>query len=77
MTVLAIDQGTSGTKAIVVDPTEGVVGVSELAVNPRYLDGGGVEQDPGELLESVLAAGRAAVAEAKRPIDAVSLANQG
>ena len=77
MTVLAIDQGTSGTKAIVVDPTEGVVGVSELAVHPRYLDGGGVEQDPGELLESVLAAGRAAVAEAKRPIDAVSLANQG
>lgn len=78
MTVLAIDQGTSGTKAIVVDPLEGVVGVSEIAVHPRYLDGGGVEQDPGELLESVLATGRAAVAEAgNRPISAMSLANQG
>ncbi len=54
MTVLAIDQGTSGTKAIVVDPQEGVVGVAEVAVHPRYLDGGGVEQDPAELLESVL-----------------------
>jgi glycerol kinase len=77
VTVLAIDQGTSGTKAIVVDPADGVVGVSEVAVHPRYLDGGGVEQDPGELLASVLAAGRAAVEQARRPIDAVSLANQG
>lgn len=77
MTVLAIDQGTSGTKAIVVDPAEGVVGVAEVAVHPRYLDGGGVEQDPRELLDSVLAAGGAAMAQAGRPIDAVSLANQG
>jgi glycerol kinase len=77
VTVLAIDQGTSGTKAIVVDPDGGVCGVAEVPVHPRYLDGGGVEQDPAELLESVLAAGRAAVAEAARPIDAVSLANQG
>ncbi|MGJ6123137.1 FGGY family carbohydrate kinase [Mycolicibacterium sp. Y3] len=77
MTVLAIDQGTSGTKAIVVDPTDGVCGVAEIPVHPRYLDGGGVEQDPAELLASVLSAGRAAVADAGRPIDAVSLANQG
>jgi glycerol kinase len=77
MTVLAIDQGTSGTKAIVVDPADGVVGVAEVAVHPRYLDGGGVEQDPRELLDSVLEAGRAAVAQSGRPMDAVSLANQG
>lgn len=77
MTVLAIDQGTSGTKAIVVDPSGAVIGVSEIPVHPRYLGGGGVEQDPGELLESVLGAGRAAVAQAGRPIEAVSLANQG
>ncbi|KHO17925.1 FGGY family carbohydrate kinase [Mycolicibacterium setense] len=77
MTVLAIDQGTSGTKAVVVDPEDGVVGVAEVAVHPRYLDGGGVEQDPAELLESVLGAGRAALEEAGRPVDVVSLANQG
>ncbi|MEE6164091.1 MULTISPECIES: FGGY family carbohydrate kinase [unclassified Mycolicibacterium] len=77
MTVLAIDQGTSGTKAVVVDPIDGVVGLAEVAVHPRYLDGGGVEQDPGELLESVLTAGRAATEQAGRPIEAVSLANQG
>lgn len=77
MTVLAIDQGTSGTKAIVVDPADGVVGVAEIPIRPRYLDGGGVEQDPAELLDSVLDAGRAALAQAARPVDAVSLANQG
>jgi glycerol kinase len=74
---LAIDQGTSGTKAIVVDDSGAVVGLAERPVHPAYLAGGGVEQDPGELLESVLGAGRAAVAQGGRPIDAVSLANQG
>ncbi|CQD23612.1 glycerol kinase [Mycolicibacterium conceptionense] len=77
MTVLAIDQGTSGTKAIVVDPEHGVVGLAEVPVHPRYLDGGGVEQDPAELLESVLGAGRAALEQAGRSVSAVSLANQG
>jgi glycerol kinase len=77
MTVLAIDQGTSGTKAIVVDPEDGVCGVAEVPVHPRYLDGGGVEQDPTELLDSVLTAGRQAVDRAGRHIDVVSLANQG
>jgi glycerol kinase len=77
MTVLAIDQGTSGTKAIVVDPDDGVVGLAEVSVHPRYLDGGGVEQDPGELLDSVIATGKVAAAQANRPIEAISLANQG
>jgi glycerol kinase len=77
MAVLAIDQGTSGTKAVVLDPDDGIVGVAETAINPRYLPGGGVEQDPAEMLESVLATGRRAIAMAARPIRAVSLANQG
>jgi glycerol kinase len=75
--VLAIDQGTSGTKAIVVDPVDGVIAVAEEAVRPSYLPGGGVEQDPDELLASVLTAGRRALALAGRPVACVSLANQG
>ncbi|TCP48472.1 glycerol kinase [Tamaricihabitans halophyticus] len=75
--VLAIDQGTSGTKAMVVDGDDQVRGVVELPVRPDYLAGGGVEQDPAELLESVLESGRAAVAQAGVPIDCVTLANQG
>lgn len=74
--VLAIDQGTSGTKAVVVDDGR-VVSIAEVAVHPRYLPGGGVEQDPQELLDSVLTAGRRALAEAGCPVQAVSLANQG
>jgi glycerol kinase len=75
--ILAIDQGTSGTKALVHDGDQ-VLAVVERPVQPRYLAGGGVELDPRELLDSVLAAGRAAVAQAGDPaLEMVALANQG
>ncbi|MFI6057959.1 FGGY family carbohydrate kinase [Streptomyces sp. NPDC051286] len=75
--ILSIDQGTSGTKAIVVDAEEGTVAIAEETVRPTYLAGGGVEQNPHELLDSVLNAGRRAVSAAGRPIAGVALANQG
>ena len=74
---LAIDQGTSGTKAIVVDDSGQVVSIAEVAVRPEYLTGGGVEQDPEALFESVITAGRQALAQAGVAVAAVSLANQG
>lgn len=76
-TVLAIDQGTSGTKAIVVESAGRICGLSELPLQPRYLADGGVEQDPEELLSTVLASGRAAVAKSGLKIDIVTIANQG
>ena len=76
-TVLAIDQGTSGTKAVVVTGDGVVLGLAERPVRPAYLAGGGVEQDPRELLNSVLDAGREAVARSGARVDAVALANQG
>ena len=51
--------------------------MAEVALHPRYLDGGGVEQDPEALLDSVVDAGRRALAQAGVPIAAVALANQG
>lgn len=75
-TVLAIDQGTSGTKAIVVAGHE-VVASCEVSIRPDYRSGGAVEQDPMQLLASVLDAGRKAVKESGVQIDAVGLANQG
>ncbi|MEU6485796.1 FGGY family carbohydrate kinase [Streptomyces sp. NPDC046887] len=75
--VLAVDQGTSGTKALVVCPERGVIGSGFAPVRPRHLPGGRVEVDPRELLDSVLAAGRAALAGAGEPVAAVGLANQG
>lgn len=77
MMILAIDQGTSGTKAIVVDEDGSVLSLVEVPVHPEYLPGGLVEQDPMELFESVREAGTRAVNDAGVPIDAVSLANQG
>ncbi|MFB7942636.1 FGGY family carbohydrate kinase, partial [Streptomyces sp. NPDC056049] len=75
--VLAVDQGTSGTKALVLCPLRGVLGTGTAPVVPRHLPGGRVEVDPGELYGSVVAAGRAALAEAGVPVVAVGLANQG
>ena len=76
MAILALDQGTSGSKAIVVDD-DGIHAVVEQSISPDYLPDGGVEMDPMTLYRSVIEAGRQAVAEAGRPIEGVSLANQG
>jgi glycerol kinase len=75
--ILAIDQGTSGTKAIVVDAAGQVVSIAEIALRPTYLSGGGVEQDPEALYASVVDAGRRALDEAGVTVSAVALANQG
>jgi glycerol kinase len=75
--VLAIDQGTSGTKALVVSSERGVLSSAEVPVRPRYGDGGLVEQDPTELLDSVLDAGRRALDACGEPVEAIGLANQG
>ncbi len=75
--VLAVDQGTSGTKALVVSADGGVLASAQVPVRPRYGADGLVEQDPAELLASVLEAGRRAVEQAGGRVDAVALANQG
>jgi glycerol kinase len=75
--ILAIDQGTSATKALVVDAEGTVVATAEVNVHPSYLADGGVEQDPHELLDSVLAAGRAALEAAGGSVEMIALANQG
>jgi len=77
-TVLAIDQGTSSTKAMVVGPERDVLGSAAADARPRYGSDGSVEVDPEGMLRSVLDAGRQAVARAGEPrIDAIGLANQG
>ncbi|MBC3991564.1 carbohydrate kinase, partial [Streptomyces sp. AC563] len=75
--VLAVDQGTSGTKALVICPERGVIGTAYAELRPRYAAGGLAEVDPRALLASVLDAGRRALADAGEPVVAVGLANQG
>ena len=78
MRVLAIDQGTSATKAVVVEESGRVEALAEVPVDVRHGADGAVEVDPEVLWTSVLAAGTSAVASAGGgTIDAVGLANQG
>ncbi len=77
MNILAIDQGTSGTKAVVVDERDSILAVAEVPLRPDYRPGGIVEQDPAALWESVLVASHRAAADAGVAIDAVAVANQG
>src|ERR1700722_12603748 len=74
--ILAIDQGTSATKALLVGPGQQVLGTGEVPVR-LHAAGDAIEADPQELFDSVLAAGRAALAAAGAPAHAVALANQG
>jgi len=77
MNVLAIDQGTSSTKALVVAEGGDVLGEGNAPVHPRAEADGAVEQDAQELLDSIVSAGRAALDAAGAPVAAVGLANQG
>ncbi len=77
MNILAIDQGTSATKALLVGPGQQVLGTGEAPVRNQAA-GAAVEVDPEELYSSVLAAGQAALrAAGGAPAGALAIANQG
>jgi glycerol kinase len=75
--ILSIDQGTTNTKAIVVDPAGQVVGRGAAPVGLSSPQPGWVEQDADEIWRSVLAAVAAARASVPdvRPAG-VTIANQ-
>ena len=77
MKILAVDQGTSATKAVVFGDDGKTLASVEVAVTPHAVPGGGVEQDPEQLWDSVCAAGRDAIARAGGSVTAVGFANQG
>ncbi|MGN8245753.1 FGGY family carbohydrate kinase [Cellulomonas soli] len=51
--VVAIDQGTTNTKAVAVDPTGAVLARASAPLGIRHGDGGRVEQDPVQLWRTV------------------------
>jgi glycerol kinase len=78
LNILAIDQGTSATKALLTGPGGEVLGRGEVPVGTRSVGSAGVEADPEELFGSVVAAGQQALAAAGGArAHAVALANQG
>jgi glycerol kinase len=76
-TVLAIDQGTTATKAVVIGADEEVLAHAAERIATTALPGGGMEQDPEEIWRSIQSAAAKAIAKASSGIDAVALATQG
>jgi len=78
--ILALDQGTSATKACVYEPPGRLRGSASIPVRRHSPAPGSVEQDPLELLESCRAAAAAALADAgasASDLRCAALANQG
>jgi sugar (pentulose or hexulose) kinase len=76
--VLAIDQGTSATKAVVVGPGGAAADVVQVPLSVASGPDGAVEVDAEALWASVVSAGSEAMRRAGAPrLDAVALANQG
>ena len=52
--ILAIDQGTTGTRAAIVSDTGNLIATSYKEISQKYPMEGWVEQNPEEILKSVL-----------------------
>jgi glycerol kinase len=77
--VLAIDQGTTGTTCLVVDPELAVRGRGYAALPQHFPRPGWVEHDPEEIWRSVEQAAAAALADAglePSDLDAIGITNQ-
>lgn len=77
--VLAIDQGTTGSTALLLDEEKQVVSAAYREVSQIYPHPGWVEQDPQELLRSLLAVAQEALQKVGVPVSqvkGVGIANQ-
>ena len=74
--VLALDQGTTGTTALVISQDGRVIGRGYREITQHYPAPGEVEHDAMEILERTVAAARDAISAAKRRPDAIGITNQ-
>ncbi len=75
--ILAIDQGTTRTKALIFDGQARCLAESASEVPLTYPQPGWVEQDPRDLLQSVVENARAVLTKTCAQILAFGLSNQG
>jgi glycerol kinase len=76
MHVLAIDQGTTSTRAIVFNAAGQPVATERREFTQHYPAPGWVEQDAEEIWRDVLFTARAALVQAAVPVRAIGIANQ-
>ncbi len=77
--VLALDQGTTGSAALVFDPDGRVLATADREIAQHYPEPGWVEHDPQEILAATVAVGRDALAAAgidPREVAAIGITNQ-
>lgn len=74
--VLALDQGTTGSTALVMAHDGSVLGRGYREITQHYPEPGEVEHDAMEIFDKTLAAAREAVAAAGRTPDAIGITNQ-
>jgi glycerol kinase len=77
--VLAIDQGTTSSRAVVFDRALNPIAAAQREFQQFYPEPGWVEHDPEEILQSVVETAREAIAQAKlRPsgLAAIGITNQ-
>jgi glycerol kinase len=81
--ILAIDQGTGGTKTVLFNAEGEVVGKATVPLRSVYPQVGFVEQDPQDLIDNVLRSARQCMGEAKKVdpqaperVAAVGISNQ-
>src|SRR5262249_12398034 len=74
--LLAIDQGTTSTRAILFDAAGNVHHTARRELTQHYPQPGWVEHDPEEIWTSVLATCREAIGAAQEPVGAIGITNQ-
>jgi glycerol kinase len=74
--ILALDQGTTGSTALVVGPDGVVLGRGYREIPQFYPEPGRVEHDAEILFRSAVDAGRDALRAAAVPVDAIGITNQ-
>ncbi len=74
--ILAIDQGTTSTRAILFDRAGRARSTAQIELTQHYPRPGWVEHDPEEIWQSVVATCREAAAAADGPIAAIGITNQ-
>ena len=74
--ILAIDQGTTGTTALVVHQDGTILGRGYREVPQHFPQPGWVEHDPGDLFRTALEAGRDAIAQAGEHPVGLGITNQ-
>ncbi|MDH3233526.1 MAG: glycerol kinase GlpK, partial [Alphaproteobacteria bacterium] len=77
--ILAIDQGTTSSRAIVFDAQGGIAGVHQLEFTQHFPADGWVEHDANEIWDTTVAACKGALAAAKieaKALVAIGIANQ-